>query len=343
MRADGRQRPPLGALLARGAAAGIGLFFGLFSLANAMVALRTGSTEDLWWIDLAGAPSWASGAVWLVAAVLVAYGIAPDTSPVRRRVTVASCGLLAGAALWNAAGFYGAWRDGAIMPAVPLPYSLLVALSFTFIGVVAAWKAARFRRTAVELSITAAIALGMLITFPLAQVAFFGTTDYRREADAAVVFGAKVHADGRLSVSLDDRVRTASNLYAEGLVDTLVMSGGVGESGYDETIAMRDRAIELGVPASAIVLDGEGIDTDHTVVNTVQLFEQDGVRRVLVVSQFYHLPRVKMAYRAAGWQVYTVPADKSIPVSKTPVLVMREVPAFWVYWARSWGRSVTRG
>lgn len=337
---QGTPRTPAGALIARAVASGLALFYGLFSLANALVALGSGTTEDLWWIDLAGAPAWMSGGVWLIAAVLVAYGISPEASTARRRVTVASSMVLAAASLWNAAGFYAAWRAGSIAPAVPLPFSILVALSFVFVALVAGWKGARFPRSALERILTAGVVASMVVGFPLAQVSFFGTTDYRRQADAAVVFGAKVHADGRLTVSLDDRVRTAVGLYDEGLVDTLVMSGGVGESGYDETVAMRDRAIALGVPASCIVLDGDGVDTDHTVANTVALFEQDGTRRVLVVSQFYHLPRVKMAYRAAGWQVYTVPAEKSIPISKTPVLVLREVPAFWVYWGRSWVRSV---
>jgi len=50
------------------------------------------------------------------------------------------------------------------------------------------------------------------------------------------------------------------------------MSGGVGESGRDEAEVMRDRAIELGVPKRAIVLDYLGFDTDRTVANTVPMF-----------------------------------------------------------------------
>lgn len=332
-----------GAAALRAIAAGTALFYGVFSLANAVAALRAGVTEDLWWIDLRGAPAWVSGGVWLLAAALVGYGVTPNASALRRRITIAASGMLAVAAAWNATGFYAAWADGLIAPAVPLPFSALVALSFVFVGVVAARPMPPARRSVLEHAGTLCVVLILTIAFPLAHVAFFGTTDYRREADAAVVLGAKVHADGRLSVSLEDRVRTAADLYSEGLVGTLIMSGGVGESGYDETVAMRDRAIELGVPAEAILLDNGGIDTDHTVDNTTIMLEEAGCARVLVVSQFYHLPRVKMAYRAVGWQVYTVPARKSIPVGKTPLLVAREVPAFWVYWARSWARSLVAG
>ena len=75
--------------------------------------------------------------------------------------------------------------------------------------------------------------------FPLAQVFFFGTTDYRRQADVAVVFGAQVHDDGSPSTALVDRVTTACDLYHEGTVPVLIMSGAVGESGYDEAEVMR--------------------------------------------------------------------------------------------------------
>ncbi len=52
-----------------------------------------------------------------------------------------------------------------------------------------------------------------VVLFPLAQVFFFGTTDYRRQADVAVVFGAQVHDDGSPSTALGDRVTTACDLY----------------------------------------------------------------------------------------------------------------------------------
>jgi len=327
-------------IAARVVARGLALFFGAFSLANAAVAFRTGSTEDLWWIDLGGAPSWVSATLWLAAGLLVAYGIAPSMARRRRLATACASALLVLAALWNAAGFYAVWRAGEIAPALGVPFSVVVAACFAFLGW-AVWRdRAPASRRRIELAGVVAVVIAVAIAFPLAHVWFFGTTDYRRPAEVAVVFGARVLPNGALSTSLEDRVRTAAGLYHDGLVGTIVMSGGVGESGYDETVAMRDRAVLLGVPASAIALDGDGIDTDRTVENTMRMFVEDGTTRVLVVSQFYHLPRIKMAYRAAGLTVYTVPAEASRPIPQTPALVVREIPAFWVYWARAWARGM---
>jgi uncharacterized SAM-binding protein YcdF (DUF218 family) len=106
---------------------------------------------------------------------------------------------------------------------------------------------------------------------------------------------------------------------------------------------MKRRAVELGVPADVIVLDNAGVNTDATVANTTALLRARGLTRVLVVSQFYHLPRIKMAYRAAGWQVRTVPAQAPRPIAKTPLFVVREIPGFWVYWARAGWRDVFGG
>lgn len=329
--------------MTRAIARAVALFFGAFSLANAAVALRTGRTEDLWWVDASGLPAWVSAVLWLAAALLVAYALAPEMRAWRRWATVAVSGLLAVVAGSNMLGFYAAWQAGSIVPMVPVPFSAAVALGFVAVTVVVA----RGRQSALaprrEALAVAAVLLVIVALFPLAHVYTFGTTDYRRPADVAVVFGARVYANGMLTTSLEDRVRTAAGLFTGGLVPRLVMSGGVGDSGYDETIAMRDRAMALGVPADAIVLDAEGANTDRTVANTVAMFEADGTRTVLVVSQFYHLPRIKMAYRAAGWNVLTVPAERSRPIVKTPVLVLREIPGFWVYWARSWARDVAGG
>ena len=182
--------------------------------------------------------------------------------------------------------------------------------------------------------------VALAIVFPLAQIAFFGTSDYRAEADAAVVFGARVWPDGTVSPSLEERLDTAIGLYDAGLVDTLIMSGGIDNNGHDEAAVMAAYAIDGGVPASAILTDSAGVDTDATVTNTVPLFAEYGITDVLVVSQNYHLPRVKLAYRAAGWEVRTVPAEPGAsPIVRTPQFIAREIPAFWVYWARTVARD----
>ena len=67
-------------------------------------------------------------------------------------------------------------------------------------------------------------------------------------------------------------------------------------------------AISLGVPASAIVVDPAGVNTDATVRNTVPMLSAEKSGPVAVVSDFFHLPRIKLAYQRAGLDVVTVPS-----------------------------------
>jgi len=68
------------------------------------------------------------------------------------------------------------------------------------------------------------------------------------------------------------------------------------------------------------------------VAQICALFPSLGVRRVLVVSHFYHLPRLKLTYQRLGQEVWTVPAHESFVLRQMPVLIAREVLALWVYY-----------
>ena len=173
-----------------------------------------------------------------------------------------------------------------------------------------------------------------LFGFPLAQMLCFGLTDYRRPADVVVVFGARVYVNGQASLALADRVRTACALYRDGHVGKVIVSGGCGDGAIHETETMRRLALQWGVAADDIVVDAQGINTEATVRQTSALFDMYGFDRVLAVSHFYHLPRIKLSYQRCGREVYTVPARQSRPLARLPWYITREVAALWVYYLR---------
>ena len=177
-------------------------------------------------------------------------------------------------------------------------------------------------------------AVGCFIGFPLLQIHCFGWTDYRREADAAVVFGCHVYADGRLSYALEDRVRSGIDLYQAGLVQYLIMTGGPGDGDVHETEAMRDFADAAGVPRERILIDRNGWNTDRSVSETVPLFHDRHFEKVLAVSHSFHLPRIKLAYARQGWDVFTVPAHQQYRLRNESFLLARETAALWAYYLR---------
>lgn len=149
-----------------------------------------------------------------------------------------------------------------------------------------------------------------------------------------MVFGARVYADGSLSLAVADRVRTGCSLYKQGLVQKVIFSGGPGDGDIHETEAMRRMAIQLGVPACDILLDRQGLNTEATVRNTCGMLIEHGLSRVLAVSHFYHLPRIKLAYQRHGREVYTVPAQETRRLRALPAYMLREVAALLLYYVR---------
>lgn len=177
-------------------------------------------------------------------------------------------------------------------------------------------------------------AFAMFIALPLAQIVGAARADYVRPADAVVVLGARVYADGRPSLALADRVGTACVLMKQGLASRLIVSGGPGDGVMDEPHVMREIALACGVPDAAIELDSEGLSTKDTAVNVARMLRQQNQHappRVLVVSHDYHLARTRMAFDGAGLVSLTVPAHETRTLRALPYYVAREVPGFWVY------------
>jgi uncharacterized SAM-binding protein YcdF (DUF218 family) len=316
-----------GVLLARTLAA----ILGTLCLLNTVVAVAAGRfNANLWWIDLRALPLALRIATQLLAGGVMVY-LAIGRG---RRVWVIGAvrivlGLLIVVSLFNSVVFYRLLAHGEIHSDFPIPFSLAIA------GVLAILLRETFRfgnpvrtRVAIATFVVAAIA------FPLGQMFLYGLTDYSRPADAIVVFGARTYADGRPSPALADRVITACELYHAGVAPRLIFSGGPGDGPTDEPHAMRNLAISLDVPASAITLDPNGLNTAATVRNTVPLLADWSVHRVVAVSHFYHLPRVKLSYEQAGLDVYTVPAKQGNLKHQMPFLMAREIAALWVYYLR---------
>ena len=314
---------------------GLALFLGAFALLNVVGdAFSAHFDANLWWIDLRSWPR-AVAAPFLVvsAACLVGFALRPPKAAWRQLLTIGCVGVLAAAAMLNTVQYYVLLSRGMVRPGVPIPLSLFIGAALAAILVTACRKQPAIRSGRSTLGMVA-VAGGALLCFPLAQMFFFGKTDYRRPADVAVVLGARVYADGRLSDALADRVRTACQLYRDGLVGRLVFSGGPGDGAIHETEAMQRMALQLGVKAEDVWLDREGLNTRATVRNTEKLFRQWHASRVLVVSHAYHLPRIKLAYQRDGWDVLTVPAKETYLLRQMPYNMAREVAALWVYYLR---------
>lgn len=128
----------------------------------------------------------------------------------------------------------------------------------------------------------------------------------RLDADAILVLGARVWDNGQPSGILKDRINMGVELYKSGASARLLMSGDHGTDDYDEVNAMKDYAIELGVSSSVIFMDHAGFSTYESLYRARDIFQ---VKKVVIVSQTYHLYRALYIARALGLDAYGVSCD----------------------------------
>ena len=150
-----------------------------------------------------------------------------------------------------------------------------------------------------------------------------------------VVLGARVAPDGTPSEALTERVTTAVQLYRQGLAPALLVSGGTGREGVDEAVVMKQMAVRMGVPDSAIVTDGDGDNTEATVEHARSWLAGHGGGRALVVSHAFHLARIRLLGARHGLACATVPADEGeTRLRGTPYYVLRESLGLAFYYLR---------
>ena len=98
--------------------------------------------------------------------------------------------------------------------------------------------------------------------------------------------------NGRKNWYFTYRIHAAAELYNNGKVDKLIVSGGdyrnSEKNGYDEPVAMRDSLMQLGVPANKIILDYDGTRTLNSIAKAKSVYKTDSV---ILISQEYHNER----------------------------------------------------
>ena len=126
------------------------------------------------------------------------------------------------------------------------------------------------------------------------------------DVDCIIVLGCQVRDDGTLSHMLRDRLMRGLEVYHAGATPKLLMSGDHGRKEYDEVNAMKQYAIENGVPSEHVFMDHAGFSTYETVYRAKEIFEAD---KVIIITQEYHLYRALYIADKLGLEAYGVSAD----------------------------------
>lgn len=125
-------------------------------------------------------------------------------------------------------------------------------------------------------------------------------------ADAILVFGCGVYADGSPTPMLEERVKKGVELYRKGAAPKILLSGDHGQKHYDEVHAMKELTLSLGVPEEDIFLDHAGFDSWSSLRRAKEIF---GAKSLVLVSQRYHLYRCLYLSKALELEAVGTAAD----------------------------------
>lgn len=126
------------------------------------------------------------------------------------------------------------------------------------------------------------------------------------DVDCILVLGCFVNENGRPSTMLSDRLQRSVELYNADAAPKLLMSGDHGRYTYNEVTAMRQYALDAQIPSQDIFMDHAGFSTYESVYRARDIF---GAKKVIIVSQKYHLHRALQIAKALGLEAYGVAAD----------------------------------
>ncbi len=153
--------------------------------------------------------------------------------------------------------------------------------------------------------------------------------DEARPADVILVLGAAEYR-GRPSPVLEARLNHALYLYLKKTAPYILTTGGAGgEPFFTEGDVGRSYLSRHGVPSEAILVEPEGESTAESVAAAVEIMHQKNLRSAVVVSDGYHIFRVKQMLMAQGIAAYGSPRP-SPPTAR------------WMYFRQAMGYSLWR-
>ena len=173
------------------------------------------------------------------------------------------------------------------------------------------WSPLRMIRRILTIVIVAILAAWAISAV---AVLLWSSRDEARPAQAIVVLGAAQYA-GKPSPVLRARLDHALDLWNRKLASLLILTGGMGSGDTTSEAAVgRNYAKKRGVPDTAILIESEGRTTSESMRAVAGMLEVRGLQSALLVSDPFHMLRLRILARRFGFTPYTSPTRTS-PIS----------------------------
>jgi len=178
-------------------------------------------------------------------------------------------------------------------------------------------------------SLCAIMCTSMVVSIVVIYVGF--RSDVTFPVDCGLVFGAAISGRNTAGPAIIRRVDGAAQLWKDGSVNKLILTGGKGDSWRSsEAAVMRQRAIRDGVDPRVIFLEDSARSTKENLANSLEIVREN-CDSVVAISDQYHLARIRLLAKKAGWgrlQTYGVPSRPERGESRS---VLREWVAYMFY------------
>lgn len=131
------------------------------------------------------------------------------------------------------------------------------------------------------------VAVLLFIVVFLLTAAFLivdGFNDKIQRSDVGIILGSMVRPDGVVSDRLAARLDKGVELYREGFIQSIIVSGGTGKEGVNEAVVMKEYLMRQHIPDSSIIVDVQGNNTRATARNSATIMHENGFKSALLVS-----------------------------------------------------------
>ncbi|HEU0164723.1 MAG TPA: YdcF family protein [Thermomicrobiales bacterium] len=163
----------------------------------------------------------------------------------------------------------------------------------------------------VRLILFVTFAVPLFILAVMGYVYYEAHNDQARRVDAIVILGAAQY-NGTPSPVLQARLNQALALWNDGYAPRVVVTGGkMPGDAYTEAESEANFLMDNGVPSSAILYENKGRDTWQSMQGVAAVLKGTGVKKLLLVSDGFHLARSKLMATELGFTAYGSPAKNS--------------------------------
>ena len=174
-------------------------------------------------------------------------------------------------------------------------------------------RIAQMKRAVWNAIAVALTALVIYIAYISVRIEQQSTRDEAQPADVILVLGAAEYR-GHPSPVLRARLDHALDLYRQKLAPRIFTTGGAGgDPVYTEGGVGRSYLVSRGVPSEAVIMENEGDSTLESTAMASEVMHRMGLHSAIVVSDGYHIFRVKKMLQDSGLQVYGSPRKEQNP------------------------------